>query len=154
MSIALCHATAQIKPFVGAGILALPKAFEQGGLIGSSILLLLIAGTSMYCMHLLLECLRVMEHDLAVQQQHQQPQQQASQQHSKPSEALYGPGSNGTSSGEDGVGAVRKNQKRKVILFGDVAEYAFGQTGKTVRFHSPLFPPCNAHLSCVWVNRC
>lgn len=46
-----------VKPFVGAGILALPHAFKTGGLVASAILMLLMAGMANYCIRLLLQCL-------------------------------------------------------------------------------------------------
>ena len=45
-----------IKPFIGAGILALPHAFRTGGIVASSILLGILAFVTAYCMHLLLAC--------------------------------------------------------------------------------------------------
>lgn len=51
-----------VKPFVGAGILALPHAFKTGGLVASAILMVLMACMANYCIRLLLECLSELTH--------------------------------------------------------------------------------------------
>lgn len=45
-----------LKAFIGTGIMFLPKAFSNGGLLFSSITLLLVAAISMLSFHLLLSC--------------------------------------------------------------------------------------------------
>ncbi|KAI9487568.1 MAG: transmembrane amino acid transporter protein-domain-containing protein [Benjaminiella poitrasii] len=44
------------KAFIGSGILFLPKAFSNGGLLFSIIIMWLMGGISLYCFLLLLEC--------------------------------------------------------------------------------------------------
>ena len=46
-----------VKPFIGAGILALPYAFHQGGLLASVALMSLMALMANYCIRCLLHCL-------------------------------------------------------------------------------------------------
>ena len=48
-----------VKPFIGAGILALPRAFERGGLLASSILMITMAVTANWCIRCLLHCTEV-----------------------------------------------------------------------------------------------
>lgn len=50
-----------VKPFIGAGILALPHAFRQGGVISSSILMLVLAITVNYCIKKLIICADMIE---------------------------------------------------------------------------------------------
>ncbi|KAJ2505826.1 hypothetical protein IWW47_001872, partial [Coemansia sp. RSA 2052] len=45
-----------IKSFIGSGVLFLPRAFYNGGLLFSSVLMLVIAATSLYTMLLLVKC--------------------------------------------------------------------------------------------------
>jgi len=45
-----------VKPFIGAGILALPNAFGQGGVVGSTVLLLLLSVMTLYCIRCLVAC--------------------------------------------------------------------------------------------------
>lgn len=45
-----------LKAFIGTGIMFLPKAFNNGGILFSSIVLLFVAGVSMLAFHLLLQC--------------------------------------------------------------------------------------------------
>jgi len=45
-----------IKPFIGAGILALPSAFEEGGVVASSVLMALLALGVIFCIRCLLVC--------------------------------------------------------------------------------------------------
>ena len=45
-----------LKAFVGTGIMFLPKAFRNGGILFSSITLLLVSAISMLAFHLLLQC--------------------------------------------------------------------------------------------------
>jgi proton-coupled amino acid transporter len=47
-----------VKPFIGAGILALPFAFKSGGLLASVLLMALLALMANYCIRCLLHCLR------------------------------------------------------------------------------------------------
>ncbi|RAL14127.1 putative amino acid transporter [Aspergillus homomorphus CBS 101889] len=47
-----------LKAFVGTGIIFLPKAFRNGGILFSSVTLLLVSLISTLCFHLLLECRR------------------------------------------------------------------------------------------------
>ncbi|PWY72950.1 amino acid transporter, amino acid transport and metabolism [Aspergillus heteromorphus CBS 117.55] len=47
-----------LKAFVGTGIIFLPKAFRNGGILFSSITLVMVAAISTLCFHLLLECRR------------------------------------------------------------------------------------------------
>lgn len=47
-----------VKPFVGAGILALPAAFKEGGLIASVCLMATMALMANYCIRCLLQCLQ------------------------------------------------------------------------------------------------
>ncbi|PWY91495.1 amino acid transporter, amino acid transport and metabolism [Aspergillus sclerotioniger CBS 115572] len=47
-----------LKAFVGTGIIFLPKAFRNGGILFSSITLVTVALISTLCFHLLLECRR------------------------------------------------------------------------------------------------
>lgn len=45
-----------LKAFIGTGIMFLPKAFNNGGILFSSLCLLLVAAISMWAFHLLLKC--------------------------------------------------------------------------------------------------
>lgn len=45
-----------LKAFVGTGIMFLPKAFKNGGILFSSVTMLVVAGVSMIAFHLLLQC--------------------------------------------------------------------------------------------------
>ncbi|KAJ2094124.1 hypothetical protein GGI09_005580 [Coemansia sp. S100] len=45
-----------IKSFVGGGVLFLPRAFHDGGLLFSSVLMLVVAAVSLYTMLLLVKC--------------------------------------------------------------------------------------------------
>lgn len=45
-----------LKAFVGTGIMFLPKAFNNGGIVFSSITMLMVATLSMLAFHLLLQC--------------------------------------------------------------------------------------------------
>ena len=45
-----------LKAFIGTGIMFLPKAFRNGGILFSSITLILVALISCLCFHLLLQC--------------------------------------------------------------------------------------------------
>ncbi|KAJ2891338.1 hypothetical protein IWW38_003662, partial [Coemansia aciculifera] len=45
-----------IKSFIGSGVLFLPRAFYNGGLLFSSILMLVVAAASLYTMLLLVKC--------------------------------------------------------------------------------------------------
>ncbi|EYE93757.1 putative amino acid transporter [Aspergillus ruber CBS 135680] len=45
-----------LKAFVGAGIIFLPRAFRNGGILFSSITLVTVAAVSTLCFHLLLQC--------------------------------------------------------------------------------------------------
>ncbi|KAJ2749641.1 hypothetical protein GGI19_005553 [Coemansia pectinata] len=45
-----------IKSFVGGGVLFLPRAFHNGGLLFSSVLMLVVAAVSLYTMLLLVKC--------------------------------------------------------------------------------------------------
>ncbi|KAK7186423.1 hypothetical protein DPSP01_013097 [Paraphaeosphaeria sporulosa] len=45
-----------LKAFVGTGIMFLPKAFKNGGMLFSSITLLTVAAVTMLCFQLLLQC--------------------------------------------------------------------------------------------------
>lgn len=45
-----------LKAFVGTGIMFLPKAFNNGGIVFSSITMLMVATLSMIAFHLLLQC--------------------------------------------------------------------------------------------------
>ena len=45
-----------LKAFIGTGIMFLPKAFRNGGILFSSITLVLVALISCLCFHLLLQC--------------------------------------------------------------------------------------------------
>ncbi|KAF2218919.1 transmembrane amino acid transporter protein-domain-containing protein [Elsinoe ampelina] len=45
-----------LKAFIGTGIMFLPKAFNNGGILFSSIVLLSVAAISMLAFHLLLQC--------------------------------------------------------------------------------------------------
>lgn len=45
-----------LKAFVGTGIMFLPKAFKNGGILFSSLTLLTVASISALCFHLLLQC--------------------------------------------------------------------------------------------------
>jgi proton-coupled amino acid transporter len=45
-----------LKAFIGTGIMFLPKAFNNGGILFSSITLLTVATISALCFHLLLQC--------------------------------------------------------------------------------------------------
>jgi len=45
-----------VKAFVGTGIMFLPKAFNNGGILFSSMAMLFISAISMFAFHLLLEC--------------------------------------------------------------------------------------------------
>jgi proton-coupled amino acid transporter len=45
-----------LKAFVGTGIMFLPKAFNNGGILFSSLTLLTVASISALCFHLLLQC--------------------------------------------------------------------------------------------------
>lgn len=45
-----------LKAFIGTGIMFLPKAFNNGGILFSSITLITVASISALCFHLLLEC--------------------------------------------------------------------------------------------------
>ncbi len=47
-----------LKGFVGTGIMFLPKAFNNGGILFSTVTLLSISALSMVAFHLLLECKR------------------------------------------------------------------------------------------------
>ena len=51
-----------VKPFIGAGILALPAAFKEGGLLASVALMALMALMANYCIRCLLECLQQATH--------------------------------------------------------------------------------------------
>ena len=51
-----------VKPFIGAGILALPYAFHQGGLLASVTLMALMALMANYCIRCLLHCLEDITH--------------------------------------------------------------------------------------------
>ena len=51
-----------VKPFIGAGILALPYAFHQGGLLASVALMSLMALMANYCIRCLLHCLEDITH--------------------------------------------------------------------------------------------
>ena len=46
-----------VKPFIGAGILALPASFRQGGLLASIVLMATMAAMANYCIRCLLHCL-------------------------------------------------------------------------------------------------
>lgn len=45
-----------LKAFIGTGIMFLPKAFNNGGILFSSLCLLFVAAVSMWAFHLLLKC--------------------------------------------------------------------------------------------------
>lgn len=45
-----------LKAFIGTGIMFLPKAFKNGGILFSSITMVLVAAVSMLAFHLLLQC--------------------------------------------------------------------------------------------------
>jgi len=45
-----------LKAFIGTGIMFLPKAFKNGGMLFSSITLITVAAVTMLCFQLLLEC--------------------------------------------------------------------------------------------------
>ncbi|KAE9967304.1 hypothetical protein BLS_006450 [Venturia inaequalis] len=45
-----------LKAFIGTGIMFLPKAFNNGGVVFSSITMLMVASLSMVAFHLLLQC--------------------------------------------------------------------------------------------------
>lgn len=45
-----------LKAFIGTGIMFLPKAFKNGGMLFSSITLVTVAAVTMLCFHLLLQC--------------------------------------------------------------------------------------------------
>ncbi|QDS67770.1 hypothetical protein FKW77_006411 [Venturia effusa] len=45
-----------LKAFIGTGIMFLPKAFNNGGIVFSSITMLMVASLSMLAFHLLLKC--------------------------------------------------------------------------------------------------
>ncbi|KAE8396337.1 hypothetical protein ETB97_007827 [Aspergillus alliaceus] len=45
-----------LKAFVGTGIIFLPRAFRNGGILFSSVTLVLVAGITTVCFHLLLQC--------------------------------------------------------------------------------------------------
>ncbi|ORY57878.1 transmembrane amino acid transporter protein-domain-containing protein [Pseudomassariella vexata] len=45
-----------LKAFIGTGIMFLPKAFSNGGILFSSVTMLLVAAISMVSFHLLLQC--------------------------------------------------------------------------------------------------
>jgi len=45
-----------LKAFVGTGIMFLPKAFNNGGLLFSTVIMLVISSVTMLAFHLLLEC--------------------------------------------------------------------------------------------------
>lgn len=45
-----------LKAFIGTGIIFLPKAFRNGGILFSSIALVTVAAVTSLCFHLLLEC--------------------------------------------------------------------------------------------------
>ncbi|EAW11766.1 putative amino acid transporter [Aspergillus clavatus NRRL 1] len=45
-----------LKAFIGTGIIFLPKAFRNGGIVFSSIALVAVAAVTSLCFHLLLEC--------------------------------------------------------------------------------------------------
>lgn len=45
-----------LKAFIGTGIMFLPKAFKNGGILFSSITLIMVAVISCLCFHLLLQC--------------------------------------------------------------------------------------------------
>ncbi|KAK4691338.1 solute carrier family 36 (proton-coupled amino acid transporter), partial [Lecanoromycetidae sp. Uapishka_2] len=45
-----------LKAFIGTGIMFLPKAFKNGGILFSSITLIMVASISCLCFHLLLQC--------------------------------------------------------------------------------------------------
>ncbi|KAL2851699.1 transmembrane amino acid transporter protein-domain-containing protein [Aspergillus pseudodeflectus] len=47
-----------LKAFIGTGIIFLPKAFRNGGILFSSITLVTVALISTFCFHLLLQCRR------------------------------------------------------------------------------------------------
>ncbi|KAI9371380.1 transmembrane amino acid transporter protein-domain-containing protein [Aspergillus egyptiacus] len=47
-----------LKSFIGTGIIFLPKAFRNGGILFSSVTLITVALISTLCFHLLLECRR------------------------------------------------------------------------------------------------
>ncbi|KAL5333130.1 transmembrane amino acid transporter protein-domain-containing protein [Aspergillus crustosus] len=47
-----------LKAFIGTGIIFLPKAFRNGGILFSSITLVSVAAISTLCFHLLLQCRR------------------------------------------------------------------------------------------------
>ncbi len=83
---------------------------------GTSLMIAIIALTSMACMNWLLRCLEVMEYHIKLESP-APPQPVAAATAVDP--AAPPP-------------PVVKNAKRKVILFGDVASYAFGARGKTV----------------------
>ena len=51
-----------VKPFIGAGILALPYAFHEGGLLASVALMCLMALMANYCIRCLLHCLEDITH--------------------------------------------------------------------------------------------
>eukprot|EP00357_Protocruzia_adherens_P011689 CAMPEP_0115023116 /NCGR_PEP_ID=MMETSP0216-20121206/32135_1 /TAXON_ID=223996 /ORGANISM="Protocruzia adherens, Strain Boccale" /LENGTH=458 /DNA_ID=CAMNT_0002396291 /DNA_START=49 /DNA_END=1425 /DNA_ORIENTATION=- len=51
------------KSFVGIGILALPNAFKQAGIIGGTIGMLVVAAASLYCMELLVRLTDKIGHD-------------------------------------------------------------------------------------------
>lgn len=45
-----------LKAFIGTGIMFLPKAFNNGGILFSSMIMLLVSAVSMLAFHLLLQC--------------------------------------------------------------------------------------------------
>jgi proton-coupled amino acid transporter len=47
-----------LKAFIGTGIIFLPKAFRNGGILFSSVTLITVAAISTLCFHLLLQCRR------------------------------------------------------------------------------------------------
>ena len=49
-----------IKPFIGVGILAMPAMWAKGGLIGSSVLLILLTIAATWCILRLVECTDIM----------------------------------------------------------------------------------------------
>ena len=112
-----------VKPFIGAGILALPYAFHEGGLLSSVALMALMALMANYCIRCLLHCLEDITHP-----DYQTPSQRSS--HSSASNPLLL--SDQLSHTSPAAAAISRNPYNvlRPPSFRDIGYIAYGNVGK------------------------
>ena len=112
-----------VKPFIGAGILALPFAFKSGGLLASVLLMALLALMANYCIRCLLHCL----HDIT------QPEYRSPAEQSAAPAPLLSPLLDPASSSlahPSLSSATRRYSASAPPSFRDIGYAAFGSVGK------------------------